>query len=119
MVFVKANYVTVMQPRVKKKKDKVVCMFRTPRKRIDEWGRLLFTWDDFYGEFIVEAFEAAKELKHRDVINIKRALVIVEGLNIARIKVFDYEMSKYQNLSLEEELRYMDKFINKEHLKFL
>ena len=111
MVFVKANYVTVMQPRVKKKKDKVVCMFRTPRKRIDERGRLLFTWDDF--------FEAAKELKHRDVINIKRALVIVEGLNIARIKVFDYEMSKYQNLSLEEELRYMDKFINKEHLKFL
>ena len=110
MVFVKANYVTVMQPRVKKKKDKVVCMFRTPRKRIDERGRLLFTWDDFYGEFIVEAFEAAKELKHRDVINIKRALVI---------KVFDYEMSKYQNLSLEEELRYMDKFINKEHLKFL
>lgn len=119
MVFVKANYVEVLDPKIKKHINKVVCKFRTPRKRIDNFGRLIYTWDDFYGEFIVEAFESAKKLKHNDKINIKRALILVEGLNIARIKVFEYELSKYQNLSLEQESNYMDKFINDEHLKFL
>lgn len=117
MVFVKANYVTVLDPRQKKGKNKIVCKFRTGRKRIDHNGKLLYTYDDFYGEFIVEAYESAKLLKNRDKINIKKAIILIEGQH-SRIKVFEFEMAKYQNLSNEAELKYIDKITNDEHLKF-
>ena len=60
MIFAKAYNVTVLQPREKKGKSKIVCVFRTGKKQINDKGKLVYYYDDFHGEFIADAFEKAK-----------------------------------------------------------
>ncbi|TRW22889.1 hypothetical protein FL857_10795 [Criibacterium bergeronii] len=119
MIFAKAYNVTVLQPRQKKGKSKIVCVFRTGKKQIDEKGKLVYYYDDFHGEFVAEAFEKAKTLKNRDRINITKSFMIVEINGVSRLKVLEFEMSKYQTMTQEQELKYLDKILTPERLKFM
>ena len=119
MIFTKANNVIVLDPRRKKNKNKIVCKFRTSRKRRDISGRILYTYDDFYGEFISDSFEKALSLKNRERINIKRAVVIIEGEKLPRIKVFDFEICKNQEQSPARETKYIEKVIRDDELRYV
>lgn len=64
-------------------------------------------------------FEKAQYIQHKDRINIKKAVVIIEGEKLPRIKVFDYEIFKKQELTPEKETSYFDKVISENELKYL